>query len=1191
MHRILMVSHAFGGGVEEHVLDICQLLQGRVEVDILRPTSNTVVTLQTATNPSPFIWRSDDWPALVHALASRHYQRIHFHHIHRFPVDILELPTALQLPYDVTVHDYMPYCPQYSVNTAQGGYCGEPDEAGCRQCLAQRPHAWGLDISAWRCLMEQFLSHADTVLAPTHYVQERIQLYFPNLHIEYRPHPPRADWLKTSPQKIKVVLLGGLSYIKGLRTLMACAEAVHTQKLPLHFCLLGYPAQPLDAELPIQIRGQYQDKELPALLDLERADVVWFPGVFPETHCYTLDVALASGVPIVASARGAFQERLQGIQNSLLIDPDASVVQWLQALQNAAGAAYLPKGHHHDNTAPIAARYAYAEALCAPLKNLPPALPVQMAVDLTTSLPQGDALSLSVLFEHGVLCQKTEARQALQKRLTETEHFIASTLAEQKKQIHQAKEQLGECQHDLQKAIDKITEFEQSTSWRITKPLRQVKSTIKIGQLKAIRLHSLSRQGWQKLPTALHILRTQGATALIQRVRDKIRGSSYTPPPVLQTTIAPIAPLSLPTFTLTAQAQARSASRPKVSIVIPVYGQHIYTFNCLKSLGEYTPPALLQDIEIIVVDDASPEPVREALPQIQGVRFVCNETNRGFIESCHHGASLAQGDYLVLLNNDVQVTNGWLAALLRVFSKRADAGLVGARLVYPDGRLQEAGGIVWRDGSAWNWGRFSDPEHPAYRYIRAVDYCSGACLALLRSDWEQWHGFDHAYIPAYYEDTDLAFRVRESGKKVYYQPETKIIHFEGISSGTDVTQGVKKHQVVNQRTFFKRWESTLAFHRLNGVQPEREVDRYARSHILVVEACMITPDQDAGSVRMQAMLEIMVELGHKVSFIADNLEYRQPYICELQQIGVQVWHHPYVDSVAQFLDTHGKLFDTIFFCRHYIAAPYMDKIRIWAPQAHIIFDTVDLHYLREQRKAQLEKSPTQMLAAEKIKRQELEVIQKSDTTLVVSTVEKDLLAHDAPGAKVALLSTIHPLRHSGIGYTARAGLLFVGGFRHDPNVDAVLWFVAQVWPRVRAQLPEVQLTIVGSHMPSSIGHLADKNNGIIVAGFVEHIDPLIDAARISIAPLRYGAGVKGKINQAMACGVPVVATSVAVEGMNLIADQEVLVADSPEKFADTIIRLYSDLALWETIAQGGYANVQKYFSRDAAKKSLADLLK
>jgi len=264
-------------------------------------------------------------------------------------------------------------------------------------------------------------------------------------------------------------------------------------------------------------------------------------------------------------------------------------------------------------------------------------------------------------------------------------------------------------------------------------------------------------------------------------------------------------------------------------------------------------------------------------------------------------------------------------------------------------------------------------------------------------------------------------------------------------------------------------------------------------------------------------------------------------------------------------------------------------VRQHAPQAKLWFDTVDLHYLREERLAALEQSSRLAEVAAATKQQELSVIAACDLTWVVSPVEQALLAQTLPDAQVAILSNIHePLDHT-TGYSEREGLLFVGGFQHPPNVDAVTWFVQEVWPLVHAQAPDMKVRIVGSKMPDTLRALAGP--GIEILGFVQDIDPLLAQSRISIAPLRYGAGVKGKVNQAMSHGLPVVATPAAVEGMDLKHGEQVLVADTPETYAQEIIRLYTDRVLWQHLVNGGKANVAKTFSRDVAREELARHLK
>jgi GT2 family glycosyltransferase len=263
---------------------------------------------------------------------------------------------------------------------------------------------------------------------------------------------------------------------------------------------------------------------------------------------------------------------------------------------------------------------------------------------------------------------------------------------------------------------------------------------------------------------------------------------------------------------------------PSVSIVIPVHDGWEYTDACLRTLRETLPNELRA--EIIVVDDASTDHTSERVTQLRRrdarLRLVRNRRNQGFIASCNRGARAATGDILLFLNNDTVLLPGWLPPLLRVFREHPEAGAVGAKLLFPQGLLQEAGGLIFRDGSAAHFGRGdAEIDGELYSFLREVDYCSGALLATPRALFSEVGGFDKRYRPAYYEDVDYCFRVRALGRRVYCQPESVVVHREGATSGTDLSQGVKRYQAINHAKFRDRWAAELV---LQPVRP-REFTR------------------------------------------------------------------------------------------------------------------------------------------------------------------------------------------------------------------------------------------------------------------------------------------------------------------------------------------------------------------------------
>ncbi|WP_296806994.1 glycosyltransferase, partial [Thiocapsa sp.] len=554
------------------------------------------------------------------------------------------------------------------------------------------------------------------------------------------------------------------------------------------------------------------------------------------------------------------------------------------------------------------------------------------------------------------------------------------------------------------------------------------------------------------------------------------------------------------------------------------------------------------------------------------------------------GADAGQGAYLVFLNNDTQVQPGWLDALIDTFEDAPDAGIVGSRLLYPDGRQQEAGAILFADGTAWNYGHLDAPDKPQYSYRRAVDYCSGAALAIETALFRRLGGFDSAFAPAYYEDADLAFRVRTAGRSVYYQPLSRVVHFEGISAGRDeqTETGLKRYQRINAETFRRRWAVVLAGFGERGEDLERAKERGVRRRALVVDNYMVTPDRESGSVRMINLFRILQGLGFKVTFAAANLEAPEPYVADLQRIGVEVLYRPYVRRIRDHLASHGTGYDLVILSRADAAAATLDTARTHCTKARIVFDTVDLHFLRERRLAQLQGDRATLRVAERRKAQELDLMRRADLTFVVSEAERDILAAEAPDVQVHVVSNIHHVCGSAKPYDARSGVLFIGAFAHPPNTDAVLFLCREIMPLLRERVPDIRLSVIGADPPREV--LACAGPDIEIAGHVPDVEPFFAGCRVSVAPLRYGAGVKGKINQSLAHGLPVVATRVAAEGMHLVDGESVLIADDAPAFAEAIARLDRDPVLWQQLSDGGIRVMEAHFGFAAAEQALREAL-
>ncbi|MFA5114045.1 MAG: glycoside hydrolase family 99-like domain-containing protein [Candidatus Margulisiibacteriota bacterium] len=730
--------------------------------------------------------------------------------------------------------------------------------------------------------------------------------------------------------------------------------------------------------------------------------------------------------------------------------------------------------------------------------------------------------------------------------------------------------ELAEAVSDLRKEViaqrNKVGEMElltHSLSWRLTGPARSAKQGLSRLARLALRL---VRWG---IGAARRVMEPKPGLALGSAVQQALAA---------RVSLAEIGRQPL---------EFAAADKPRVSIIIPVHNKLEYTFNCLRAIKERTDERL--GYEIIMVDDASTDQTAAVLATVKGLRVLRNQSNRGYLYSCNLAAEHAAGEYLLFLNNDTLVLPGWLDRLLKTFATYPAAGLVGAKFLSPDGRLLEAGGIVWRDGSAANYGRGDDPGRPEYNYAREVDYCSGACVMLPRALFLAVGKYDVNYSPAYYEDVDLAFKVRSAGKKVYYQPNAEIVHFEGVSCGTDTAAGVKRYQLLNREKFVVKWRAALARHGEPGSPLERERDRAVAQRLLVIDETVCLPDQDAGSLRMWHLLKLAGELGYKISFFPHNRYYPADYVRALNDLGVEVLAERYNGRLAGYLRQYGPAFDVVLLSRVSVAEHYIDLVREYCSRARIIFDTVDLHYLRETRGAELSGDPERRRLAGSLKQRELGVALRADVTLVVSRHEQELIEREGLGIRVEVVPTIQEVVGRGAPFGERRDLFFVGGFRHAPNLDAMLYFLKEVWPLVSGKLPGVKLFVIGGNPPPELLALAAER--VIIAGQVPDIAPYLERCRLSVAPLRFGAGVKGKINLSMAYGVPVVATPLAAEGMNLTPGEDVLTAERPAEFAAAVTRLYNDELLWHRLSQGGLENVRRHFSPEAARQAVAAVLR
>jgi GT2 family glycosyltransferase len=621
-----------------------------------------------------------------------------------------------------------------------------------------------------------------------------------------------------------------------------------------------------------------------------------------------------------------------------------------------------------------------------------------------------------------------------------------------------------------------------------------------------------------------------------------------------------------------------SSDDPLVSIIIPVYNQFAYTFNCLESLSVNLSSDLAY--EVIIVNDASTDETLEQLATlVKGIKVLTNAENSGFIRSCNYGASQAKGQYLYFLNNDTRILENCLESLLKLIVNTPRVGAVGSKLIYANGKQQEAGGIIWNSADGWNYGRLDSPDEPEYNYVRPVDYCSGASLLVPTDLFKQLGGFSQDFIPAYYEDTDLCFAIRELGYQVLYQPQSNVIHYEGITSGTDLSSGIKQYQVINQTKFREKWSKVLTKHLDNDANnvPRAARRLQGKPTILVIDSYVPLYDRESGCVRLLNILKLLLNLGYSVIFFPDNGYPEQPYTSVLQQLGIEViYGTPQRYNLEEKLIKYLPLIDGVWLCRPELCDKYMDLIRL-KTKAPIIYDTIDLHFLRLKRqKDYLDPSyQNTSWSWETYQKLELNYANQAEATVVVTEDEKQVLS--SLGVKnVWVIPNIHEeiSLSEKVAFDQRSGLVFIGSYNHPPNIDAVKWLCLEIMPLVWASRPDITVNLLGSNLKDEVKELA--NDQVIVTGYVPEVEPYFQKSRVFVAPLRFGAGMKGKIGQSLSLGLPTITTRIGAEGMGLIDHQDVLIADTAEEFACAVIELYDNRELWQKLADNSLETIKRY---------------
>jgi glycosyltransferase involved in cell wall biosynthesis len=518
---------------------------------------------------------------------------------------------------------------------------------------------------------------------------------------------------------------------------------------------------------------------------------------------------------------------------------------------------------------------------------------------------------------------------------------------------------------------------------------------------------------------------------------------------------------------------------------------------------------------------------------------------------------------------------------LEIFAANSQVALLIPLETYADGKIRAGYATLKRDGVLQTPAAGTPSDHPYHGYRRIVEAAS-SLLVILKTNWLAQLEIDtlQAYHTPMYQVTELIWQLKQHQQQAVYQA---VLNYEQDQPYPSFTEQDYLH---DNQYFYQRWAEHLPtqfapFSR----QLEAVLNPQQQPTVLIIDATLPMYDEDSGSLRLYTLLKIWVALGYQITFFPDNLDSQFKYRYALEALGIEVFHGQYgiADALAY------RQFDFALVSRVEMGHRYIPFIRLLSPRTLILYDTVDIHYIREQRQAEIEMNPQLAAKAQATKRKELSNCILADRVITVTQDDANHLQRELPNLVCSVIPNIHvsqPLATT--TWQQRDGLVFVGNYNHHPNQDAVTYLVEMVLPQIHLQLPDVCLYLIGSNIKAHLSALASEHIKII--GWVEQLEPELAQRRVFVSYLRYGAGMKGKLGQALSLGLPVVTTTIGAEGMGLVNEETALIADDPDNFAQAVCRLYTDSSLWEKLARQGREYIEQHYGETAVREKLQQML-
>lgn len=619
-----------------------------------------------------------------------------------------------------------------------------------------------------------------------------------------------------------------------------------------------------------------------------------------------------------------------------------------------------------------------------------------------------------------------------------------------------------------------------------------------------------------------------------------------------------------------------TSEQPRVSVLILTRHDPAMLRACLTSIARGGPGGRIGYEVVLLLNGADAGVVDFASRELDGVRVLRSDVNLGFGGGMNRAARHARGEFLLLLNDDVEVESGWLDPLVETLDAHPGAAAVGSRSLFTDGRVQEAGSVLFSDGSTAPVGRGLPAGSTAWSFVRKVDYCSANSLLVRRDVFHEVGGFDSRYFPAYYEDTDLALAIRAAGYSILYDGRSRIRHLESQSTTTHFKHFLFRRNIEKLR---EKWPAELARQLPrpagggpDGPAPDTMLPAIARARgdlprLLVIDDMLPMRSLGAGFVLTHNLAAEAALDHYELSVFATKHPGADPLA--VAGLGYDVLD----GNLDMILRDPKQRFDAVVLCRPDNFDAFSDLVRRHQPQAAVVYVAEALFAVRFEREAELadadgatRRGSSLRKAAEKSWQIETRAVRESDRVISVSPEECSKL-REIDGAKPVDL--VFPLQ-SDIALTAadpgaRDGILYTSSWTAQdettPNADGMRWFCADVLPNITGILPWTKLRATGSNPPPSVRRLAGAH--VELTGFVPDLRDSYERARVVVVPLRFGAGVKNKTVEALQYGVPVVTTTIGAEGIEVPDGlTPMIVTDDPAEFATAVVRLLTDGHEW-----------------------------